>query len=186
MARYALINTVLEHSNCSDDWEIAVMEWRIVDVEEDEDCESVCICGKEDIRYLYTIENIENGNTLFPIGSQCIKKFERDDFDDFVNITESMFKLLRAIRRNEYVSLTPEYFSRRLLIELYERGVFQPNEYNGYDGYNDYEFLLKMFNKRDKDHITIGQEKKIRGLIGYSIRPYLETILGGKTKGSKY
>ncbi len=55
------------------------MEWEIIDCEEDESCSEMCICGKENIKYLYTIKNIYNANILFPIGSSCIKKFDRKD-----------------------------------------------------------------------------------------------------------
>jgi hypothetical protein len=51
-----LIRCVLDASR-SDYWETAVYEWEIVDYEEDESCESACICGKQGIRYLYTIRN---------------------------------------------------------------------------------------------------------------------------------
>ena len=63
-----LINTVIEKS-VNKSWNTAVLEWEIDDVIEDENHESSCICGKENIRYLFTIKNINNQNTLFPIGS---------------------------------------------------------------------------------------------------------------------
>ena len=42
----------------SNNWDNAVMEWEIIDCEEDEKCSEICICGKENIKYLYTIKNI--------------------------------------------------------------------------------------------------------------------------------
>ena len=60
-----LIATVIDYSE-SNNWESAVTEWEIYDCEEDESNSETCICGKENIRYLYTIRNILNGNELFP------------------------------------------------------------------------------------------------------------------------
>ena len=66
---------VLEHSESSD-WQSAVLEWVIEDVEEDEKLSESCVCGKENLRYLFTIRNTDNGNALYPIGSSCIKKID--------------------------------------------------------------------------------------------------------------
>ena len=67
-----LIKDVMDNSE-SEYWEDAVTEWEIVDVEEDERLEESCICGKEHLRYLFTIKNQLNGNELYPIGSSCIR-----------------------------------------------------------------------------------------------------------------
>lgn len=53
-----LIKRVLEAST-TDNWEIAVREWDIVDCEEDEEHASECVCGKENLRYLFTIRNMD-------------------------------------------------------------------------------------------------------------------------------
>lgn len=175
-----LIRCVLDASH-SDYWETAVYEWEIVDYEEDESCESACICGKQGIRYLYTIRNKETGKQLYPIGSSCIKKFEREDMDEEIAVLEGMFKLYRAIRNREMIDLSSKYFSRRLLRALYDEGAFQNNRYNGFDGWNDCEFMTKMFSKRDKAAITEAQNRKIRGIIAFSIKPFLEQKLRHKT-----
>ena len=70
-----------------------------------------------------------------------------------------------------------KYFSKKLLYALYEEGAFAPNKYNRYDGTNDYQFMLDMFNKRNKSEITEQQHRKIRGLIAYSIKPFLRERL---------
>lgn len=70
--RRNLINQVLTASQSSF-WDSAVQEWVIEDCQEDNSVSSVCICGKENLRYLYTIYNKLNGNRLDPIGSCCIK-----------------------------------------------------------------------------------------------------------------
>ncbi len=176
------IRTVLRNSDDSECWEAAVQEWSITDVIEDEELESTCICGKEHLRYLYTIRNDLNGNVLFPIGSKCIKKFNRTDLDEYTATTERLFQLLHAVRNNEFIDLSSKYFSRKLLRELYEQNVFPPNDYNDHNGYKDYKFLLDMFNKRDMSKATNKQQRKIRYLVAFTIRPYLETLLGEKIK----
>jgi hypothetical protein len=174
-----LIKRVMDASFGST-WEEAVQEWEIVDCEEDETSTSMCVCGKENIRYLYTIQNRETGCVISPIGSSCIQKFEREDLSERAAVLEEMFKLYKAIRHGERIELTSDFFSRRLLFALYKDGAFSPSEYNGYCEYNDYKFLLDMFNKRIKSDITMRQRSKIRGLIAYSIRPYLMAQLRGK------
>ena len=42
----------------------------------------------------------------------------------------------------QFISLSPEFFSRKVLKKLYEDGAFDC-EYNSYDEYEDYEFILK-------------------------------------------
>ncbi len=154
-------------------------EWEIVDCEEDNTLSESCICGKEHLYYLFTIKNTANGNILYPIGSSCIKKFGRNDLDNEASIREQMFRLYHAVDADQFISLSPDFFSRKLLYRLYEEGAFD-SDYNGYDGYDDYEFILKMFNKRDKSTITFRQEKKIRAIIVASIKPYLQEQLAKK------
>lgn len=150
--------TVIRSSE-SDNWKDAVVEWDIDDCEEDLSCSSECVCGKENIKYLYTIRNRYSGRILYPIGSSCINKFGREDLRDATSLIESQFKLLHAVEEGRYLSLSSELFSRKLLRWLYEEGAFD-TEYNDYDGEDDYEFMLKMFNKRDKDSISLKQDKK--------------------------
>ncbi|MDD3142103.1 MAG: hypothetical protein PHX08_24505 [Lachnospiraceae bacterium] len=176
-----LIRTVIDNSE-EDTWKEAVEEWKILDCEEDQTASSSCICGKENIRYLYTIKNVVNGNLLYPIGSSCITKFERADLKEEISVREGMFKLLHAIQANNYISLTADLFSRKLLKHLFDEGAFHSNQYNAYSGENDYQFLVKMFNKRDKSSISDAQKKKIRAIIVSSIKPYLVELLGKKIR----
>ncbi|MBR6609767.1 MAG: hypothetical protein IKK99_06075 [Oscillospiraceae bacterium] len=157
-----------------------MLEWGIIDCEEDDELESSCICGKENLRYLFVIKNDITGKVLYPIGSSCIKKFNRKDLNEQASINEQLFKLLHAVESGEYISLSTEFFSRKLLAYLYEDGAFTDNEYNNYDAKEDYCFMLDMFNKRNKDQITPRQHKKIRAIIVASIRPYLKEKLDEK------
>lgn len=175
-----LIMTVIEHSE-GEYWEDAVTEWKIEDCEEDVSCSSECICGKENIKYLYKIRNVLNGNLLFPIGSSCIKKFNRTDMNEETVLIENTFKLLHAVENNRYLSLSTELFSRKLLRWLYDEGAFH-TPYNQYDGEEDYEFMLKMFNKRDKSTISVKQDKKIKAILLNSIKPFLQKTLAEKIR----
>ncbi|WP_195434961.1 hypothetical protein [Coprococcus comes] len=143
-----LIGTVIGLS-VADDWEGARREWRIVGCEVDETHSATCVCGKEGLRYVYTIANTETGETLSPIGSSCIKKFEQSDMDEELAGWQQAIKLMEEaarIGKEDYVHLHSGSYSRKLLYFLYEQDAFRPTKYNGYDGYNDYLFLLDMFN----------------------------------------
>ena len=174
-----LINQIIEASD-GKDWDSAVSEWVIEDCIEDEDHSSCCICGKEELRFLYTIRNQYNGKELFPIGSRCIRKFGRGDMDEDTSLYELLFKLLHASRDRKRIELTRDYFSRRLLRHLYDQDAFKPTEYNDNDGYNDYEFMLNMFNRRSP--MTEKQRRKVNAIIYFSIKPHLENVLANKTK----
>ncbi len=158
----------------SKSWEEAVKEWDITDCEEDEFLESECVCGQEGLRYLYTIKNRETGLSLFPIGSRCIKRFEREDLNEEISVREKMYKLLHAAADRKYIELSSEFFSRKLLWKLYEEGAFKPSEYNGFDPYRDYQFMLNCFNARS---ISSKQEAKARAVIAGQILPYLRRTL---------
>lgn len=125
-----LIARVIDNS-ISDNWEDAVQEWDILDCVEDHSRSESCICGKENLYYLFTIKNRYNGNTLFPIGSSCIEKFGRTDLSEQAGIQEGMFRLYHAIENGTYISLSPDFFSRKILRHLYEVGAFDTN-YNHY------------------------------------------------------
>lgn len=173
-----LIKKVMDNSE-SNDWQKAVKEWNIYDVEEDRHAEESCICGKEHIRYLFTIKNQLNGKILYPIGSSCIKKFKRDDLKEDVAIQEQLFKLLHAVEENEFLELSSKYFSRKLLKYLFDIGAFKVTEFNDKNPENDYKFMLKMFNKKIK---TERQIRKITAIILTSIKPFLQETIARKVK----
>lgn len=84
-------------------------------------------------------------------------------------------KLLEALEARkpgtQLDGINRELFSRRLYAFLYERGAFPPNRYNGYDGWNDYEFMVDMFNKRTAP--TERQRAKMYMVLNKSIFPWL-------------
>ena len=168
-----LIKTVLELSE-KHVWEEAVREWEICDCEIDEDLSKSCVCGKEHLKYLFTIRNTENGNELYPIGSTCINKFGREDLDYEVSVYKDMFRLIHAVENRKYIELTSEYFSEKLLRYLYDHDVFKPNEYNDFNGKNDFDFLLMAFKKRNKHEISDKRKSKIKAIIRNAIIPFID------------
>ena len=68
-----------------------------------------------------------------------------------------------------------------VLERLYEEGAFN-SKYNNYNGEVDYNFMLKMFNKRNKDDITVAQRKKIAAILLNSIKPFLQDVLACKVR----
>ena len=96
-----------------------------------------------------------------------------------VSVKEQLFKLLHAIENNNFITLSSQYFSRKLLRYFYDSDVFEPTPYNQYEPYNDYQFLLDMFNKNKR---SVSQDKKATAIILNSIKPYLQRLLKDKIK----
>ena len=173
-----LIEPIVKAS-VSDRWKTAVLEWDISDCEEDESAETDCMCGHEGIRYLFYIRNRNNGTTFGPIGSECIKKFGRKDLASEVDVQERMFRLYEAITKGMRIELDATYFSRKFLLYLLEQKAMSEGDY----GFMlDMLFMLDMFNKRDKDSITYGQDRKINAVIAFSIKPFLQRRIASKRK----
>ena len=153
-----LIGTVIEFS-VADDWEGARREWEVVGCEIDETHSATCICGKEGLRYVYTIVNTETGESLFPIGSSCIKKFEQNDMDEELAGWQQAIKLMEdaaKLGKEDYVHLHSGSYSRKLL-------------------------LLDMFNG---GFCSEAQERKCQAIIMQSIYPWLRN-LWKKSKSQK-
>lgn len=165
-ANFAALQDAVVRESVATRWADAVMEWEVVGVEYDHAQGGVCVCGKTELVELFTIVNQRNGARLFPIGSVCVNKFGRSDLDQEVNVLKRFLHLREAITTHEWIELTSEYFSRALIRDLYDQGAFPPNQWNGGDGWGDCDFLLKMFNKHDKEAITAAQNRKIRALLG--------------------
>lgn len=155
--KYDLINSIIENS-LSNIWSNAVLEWELIDCFDSGSDDSECTCGKKDIRYIHTIKN-KNNNKELEIGSVCIKKFERNDINNLVDIQEQSLKFCQKIKDKQYITILD--FSRKLINFLHE--------YNYFATENDYEFFLKMFNKKDKKDISVKQNGLIKSIIFYQI-----------------
>ena len=178
-----LTKAVLEKS-VSKNWDTAVKEWDLMDTSEDVTVSSICVCGKPGIRYLHRITNLFNDQTIYPVGSCCIKKFNRADLNEKIEVKEKLFELYQAVGSNKFLSLSTELFSRKLIMYLFKEGAFESNNPN-YSALNNYTFFLKMFNKRDKESITPAQDKKIKAILLNNIRPFIRKQLAGKFVSKK-
>ena len=72
-----------------------------------------------------------------------------------------------------------ELFSKKILKHFYEENIFN-SKFNEYNGEKDYEFMVKMFNKRNEP--TKPQDRKIKAIIINQIKPYLKEQLENKNK----
>lgn len=168
----SFIKTIIDTSD-ADNWIEAAEEWEIVSCLEDEERLHSCLCGKEGLRYAYTIRNIRNGNELKYIGSECIKKFERSELDTEIGCWNQVFKLIHEASKYHDLLQVPfksPYYSRKLIFFFYKHGVFIPSKYNNGDPYHDYKFMIDMFNCRRR---TERQECKLKALIIKRVRPFL-------------
>lgn len=68
----------------STDINTAMHEWYATgDVSILDACDATCeLCGKEGIKYLYTIRNKINDTTIYPVGSSCILSYGVAVYDD--------------------------------------------------------------------------------------------------------
>lgn len=184
MSHADLIRTVISSSD-SKTWRKARLEWFVKSMDEDESLESTCICGHEHLRYLFTIENRDNGNQLYPIGSKCIELFSSDRMNRDAKMQLAEWRLIRRIIRHaqicgkgdiiDFDSLRPS-LSRKLLQHLYRRKVFN---------WLDYKFMLDMFNMRNE--MTVRQERKYYAIAKESLYPYLRDVYrkSRTTKGTQ-
>lgn len=69
-----LIKTVMDKS-WGNTWEEAVQEWDIIDCAEDNSLSRSCICGKEQIKYLYRLHNRKQTNGCFRLEVHVLKNF---------------------------------------------------------------------------------------------------------------
>lgn len=155
-------------SSVSKTWGTAVLEWTVVDLEEDPSGQGICVCGHPNLVQMYTIENVRNGDQLYPIGNVCVRKFGRRDLISEATLFSQIQNLRKAI--NTGLDAFPEYFSRAMLKYLNSEGLFTPDRWDDDGGY---EFLLKMFNKRNQDEITSSQRRKIHALLTSKVFPFI-------------
>ena len=109
-----------------------------------------------------------------PVGNCCVKKFQNVELLEDMNDAIEMYPLYEAVKNHQFIEFNRNFFSRKVLKILLENGAFQPNVYNHNNATADYDFLLRMFNKRNKDSIREWEHKKIKALLMNSIIPYIK------------
>ena len=175
---YELSEIVINNS-VSKNWKDAINEWYISNMNYVDDDET-CICGKEGIKYCYEIKNIKNGNILYPIGSSCIKKFEREDLVLESEAYKVMYKIYKYYNSKGYKnysmhaknSSNENIFNRKIIEYFYDKEVFKSNKFSEEETYS---FLIDMFNK--KSDLSEKQRKKVFANIKYNIIPYVNKIM---------
>ena len=102
MSQFQLTTELLKLSS-SQTWDEAKLEWNLIDVEKvsEEDSE-VCLCGKDPIMEICTIENKLNNNTA-RVGNSCVKKF--------INKSDKIFRSISQVKKNINKSLNAETIS---------------------------------------------------------------------------
>lgn len=175
--RFVKLQKEVIHCSSNKNWYEAVQEWDIVDFAEDSDRQESCKCGKPNIKYLYTISNRVTNEVLEPIGSQCIKKFERKDLKEEISIYEQLFKLVNARRDKKFIALKSDekYFSKKLIDYLHSQNVFTIS-----GQYNNYEILRKFFAQRKP--LTDKQDKLSKRIIITDVFKYLDSEIENRVK----
>lgn len=172
-ANFDALRRAVVGASVANRWKSAVLEWEVASVEEHPTSEGECVCGQTNLLWMYTITNTTNRSELFPIGSTCVNHFERSDLNQQVAVFRKLVELRSAARDGERITLTTDYFSRAVLDYLYDAGVFTPDDYNEHDGWNDWDFLRKMFGVRDKTTISTKRKWKIRKLLDQKVIPFV-------------
>lgn len=159
---WKLIDTIIKSSQ-SDTWQDAKNEWVVKDYWYEDD--ATCICGHEHINHCHTLENKETGESVGPIGSSCIEKFESQTMKDDVSLTRTMVELNKEFDQyTRFNNVRPLLRNRKLMNHLIESSIFQ-NE-------NEESFYMKMVRKTTP--MTEKQESWMRRLVFYNVKPYIQ------------
>ena len=162
---WRLIEGVIKAS-VSKDWQQAKTEWSVVDYYESSG--ESCLCGKENITHCHTIENTETGETLGPIGSSCVEKFESPTMNEGVALSRTFVELNTAF--NNYANIDDMRTllrNKKLITKLADDNVFGDNITN--------DFYGKMVRKRTQG--SDRQEAWFKRLVFYEVKPYVRDIV---------
>lgn len=170
---FETLKKVIEDHSVAAHFHDAVHEWAVVAVEEHPESKGECLCGQQNLLYMYTIFNSKKQETLSYIGSQCVHHFKRQELDMQVSVFSQLLALKRAIEDGKKITLTSDYFSKALLGWLFAEGAFD-SERNGYNGEEDYAFFLQMFNKRKKEDISDARNRKIWAMMNFQVKPFIQ------------
>lgn len=155
------------------EWKEAVKEWKIENCFEDTTRNRECICGKEHPQYKYKLVNKKNGKVIYPISKKCIKKLGREELDREAEMYVQKMSLEHRMAKGDYLSISDEDLSKRVIKHMYDNGVFEGNEYNGQNGERDYQFLIDMKNKKNKSAISEQEERKLKAMM-VQMKKYLK------------
>ena len=115
--RKNLYDAVLETSK-ADTWEQATKEWNEVSLIFNGIGRSNCVCGNA-IKYAYELFNGVTGKRLFPIGSDCVRHFQRISLDQQLEEEEKLLRklenLTRKAQKKEAIRVNKTDFDERLI-----------------------------------------------------------------------
>lgn len=117
MSEYQLAIEIIKRSD-SPTWDLAKIEWQLIDVEESED-EQTCLCGHYPIKELCILRNKNNSRTV-TVGNCCVKKF-------LGLRSDKVFHALKRVRKDSTRS-----FNEELLDLAFEQGWTSDWENNFY------------------------------------------------------
>ena len=162
-------------------WKEAVLEWQVSGCAEDGDAEGVCVCGHRHLRYLFEIWNPVTQRTLFPIGSVCIRRFDRADLVRETAVLRQLMRLAgEAVRLGSggVVGIKDGLVSRALIDRMHDQGAFGDDA----QGQRDFERLRRLFGARRLDD---GARREAASIVSRRVNPYLFDFWG-RTRAGGY
>lgn len=119
-------------------------------------CDSdICVCGKCGLKNRYEITNVKTGAILFPIGSECIEKFDNEKMSH-----EAVTLKQIAECRDSFMKFQPfnlKTINPDIINYCYGQDVFEDEQ--------DYNFALMLSRKHSFHMYSDRQMRKINYLL---------------------
>lgn len=126
MVKPALMEAVVANSQGTA-WDEARLEWQITWSTSEPNDPGTCVCDKQGIVDKFAIHNVVTNAELYPIGNECIKLFERADFDERSRLHMDLRRCQTMIADNDGF-LTIKGVSKRVIQAAGQAGVFDQRE----------------------------------------------------------
>lgn len=159
------LKNILIDNSLSKDFVEAIEEWRMVSMETDINGNFNCLCGQQNIKYLYKIRNVKNKNILYPIGSSCIHYFNNSRLNNELKIIQNGEEIFNhgkysGKKINEIVENYPDYIVFLINERKQNNKVRKNNDYNKLinyykliNGTEDYECDNDKDEYEDNDNV---------------------------------
>ena len=173
--RKNLYDAVLEASK-ADTWEQATKEWSEVSLIFNGIGRSNCVCGNA-IKYAYELFNGVTGKRLFPIGSDCVRHFQRISLDQQLEEEERLLRklenLTRKAQKKEAIRVNKTDFDERLINWLWKKGAFKSNRGNQFSPEKDYQLFLEVFQGGSWTKAEPLKKARMEEVLEKFIKPFL-------------
>ena len=173
--RKSLHDAVLQASQANT-WDQATKEWNEVSLIFNGIGRSNCICGNA-IKYAYELFNNATGQRLFPIGSDCVRHFQRISLDQQIEEEEKLLRklenLTRKVKKKEKIKVNKSDFDERLLKWFWEKGVFKANRGNQFTPERDYQLFLEVFQGGSWTKAEPIKKARMEEVLEKCIKPFL-------------